>query len=145
MRFVDRRTISQHLDQDTCVDANIRRKLIWRAMPSFIMLYRTACNHIDLGPHAFLIGDDDPSNDVVIDFEGATFLPRPSPTVLAAQAGNYGWALATRTSRASADLLREWFVELLRQCDLTGRPELWDIWHRYLLARPSLRERMKRR
>jgi hypothetical protein len=143
MRFVDRRTISQHLE--ICDDLNLRRQLIWRAIPSFIKLYRTGCNHVDFGPHAILIGEDDPTNDVLIDFEGATFLPRPSPTVLAAQAGNYGWALSTRTARASTELVQQWFEELLDQCELTGREDLWKIWSRYLVARPSVRERMRRR
>ncbi len=141
MRYIDRRTISQNLSD--CDDPTVRRRLIWRAMPSLIRLYQAGCNHTDFGPHAVMIRDDDPASDVVIDFERTVFLPRPNARVLAAQAGYYAWALTTRTKRATADTLREWFSELLQRCELSSTADLWEIWQQYVTARPSSRERMK--
>ena len=83
-----------------------------------------------------------PDRDVMIDFESATFVDSPDPQLLAAQAGYFGWAVATNRDWVDPEMARQWFTELVEYVGLGESPELWDRWRRALASRASRRERM---
>jgi hypothetical protein len=83
--------------------------------------------------------------DVLIDFEVAAFLERPSPRVLAAQAGSMAWAVATNRDWASRELVETWFASVLERMELGDDQSLWAIWRACLARRPSSRWRLRQR
>jgi hypothetical protein len=104
-------------------------------------LYCAGCNHVDFGPHAMLISAASPDGDVLIDFESASFLRRPSLRAFAAQAGYFAWSVATNRDWVEPQVVEQWFAGLLQSFDRRDDSTLWDIWRKCFRDRQSLQWR----
>jgi hypothetical protein len=138
----------QHLPLESMRECFLQRPpadrvatLLDRSAAMLRRLYEASCNHVDFGPHAMLISAASPNGDVLIDFESASFLRRPSLRVLAAQAGYFAWSVATNRDWVPPTIVEQWFTELLKSFDSQSDEGLWDIWRRCFRARQSLKWR----
>lgn len=138
MEFMNGRPMKEHLS--TASDS-AKRELLWRVLPLFRRIYETGCNHIDLGPHAILLGAS-AAEDCLIDFQYCRFLEQPSPQTFAAQAGYFGWCLTTHWNLAPRDMVTEWFDALLAELSLSDVPELQQRFHHHLDHKASIQERL---
>jgi hypothetical protein len=142
MQWVQGRPLREKLAQ---ADAASRRSLLWRVLPLFQQVYRAGCNHIDLGPHAILLGDHPPplGQDWLIDFQYCRFLAQPAPEIFAGQAGYFGWCLTTHWDLVPRALVEEWFEALLADLALPDPASLRLIFTRRLSQRLSIAERLR--
>lgn len=139
MEFMNGRPMREHL---STADASAQRELLWRVLPLFRRIYETGCNHIDLGPHAILIGES-PAADCLIDFQYCRFLEQPVPETFAAQAGYFGWCLTTHWNLVPRGMVTEWFEALLADLSLSDLPELRRRFLHHLEHKASIQERLK--
>lgn len=139
MEFIDGRPLKEHLSQASGTTA---RELLWRVLPLFQQIYQTGSNHIDLGPHAIMIGQS-LQHDRIIDFQYCRFLDAPAPATFAAQAGYFGWCLTTHWNLVPGELVLEWFEALLGRLSLLNRPDLEKIFHHHLRHKASIHERLQ--
>jgi len=138
MEFMNGQPMKEHLSS---ADAHAKRELLWRVMPLFRRVYETGCNHIDLGPHAILLGES-PAEDCLIDFQYCRFLEQPAPETFAAQAGYFGWCLTTHWNLVPRDMVMEWFEALLAGLSLPGVPELQRRFLHHMEHKASIQERL---
>jgi hypothetical protein len=138
----------QHIPQQSLCECFRQRPdpdgiaaLLDRAGAMLHKLYRAGCNHVDFGPHAMLISAASPEGDVLIDFESASFLRRPSSKAFAAQAGYFAWSVATNRDWVERRVVEQWFAGLLQSFDRRDDATLWDIWRKCFRARQSLKWR----
>jgi tRNA A-37 threonylcarbamoyl transferase component Bud32 len=115
-----------------------------RAARCLQRLYAAGCNHVDFGPHAVLLSPND-DDDVLIDFEHATFLPAPSATALAAHVGYFGWSVATNRHWVHPLEIEAWFYELWHTWKLPLTPDVIREFRINLAQRQPIRKRMARR
>ena len=121
------------------------RTLLRRAASSMRSLFLAGCNHVDFGPHAILMHPLNSRQDVIIDFESATFLSRPSARVLAAQLGYFGWSVAVNRNWVERDEIVEWRDHVFHDLRIAPTKTLVDEFERNLTSRQELRDRMNRR
>lgn len=138
MEFMHGRPLKEHL---STAEVSTQRELLWRVLPLFRQIYETGCNHIDLGPHAILIGES-AAEDCLIDFQYCRFLNQPAPETFAAQAGYFAWCLTTHWNLVPRDMVTEWFEVLLADLSLTGLPELRRRFLHHLENKASIQERL---
>lgn len=138
MELVDGRPMKEHLVN---ADEVAKRELLWRVLPLFRRVYELGCNHIDLGPHAILLGRS-PAEDCLIDFQYCRFLPQPDPKTFAAQAGYFAWCLTTHWNLAPRDMVVEWFEALLSIVSLSNAPQLQRLFLHHLEHKASIQERL---
>ncbi len=138
MECMNGRPMKEHL---STADASAKRALLWRVLPLFRRIYETGCNHIDLGPHAILLGAT-AAEDCLIDFQYCRFLERPSPQTFAAQAGYFAWCLTTHWNLVPRDMVTEWFDALLADLSLSNIPELQQRFRHHLEHKASIQERL---
>lgn len=138
MEFMNGRPMKEHL-----VNAGnpAKRELLWRVLPLFRRIYETGCNHIDLGPHAILLGES-AAEDCLIDFQYCRFLAHPAPETFAAQAGYFAWCLTTHWNLAPRDMVTEWFEALLETLPLSNLPELRRRFQHHMEHKASIQERL---
>ena len=139
MEFIDGRPLKEHLTQ---ASGSTNRELLWRVLPLFEQVYQTGCNHIDLGPHAILLGQST-QRDRLIDFQYCRFLDAPAPATFAAQAGYFGWCLTTHWNLVPRELVLEWFQAILGRLSLENRSGLENIFQQHLVHKASIRERLE--
>jgi hypothetical protein len=134
--------------RDRFLEGAAQREVEWlleRAGFSLFSLYLAGCNHIDFGPHAILMSDGSAEDDVIIDFEYATFVNQPSARILAAHTGYFGWSIATNRNWATHDQINNWFHRLFADCQLTVTRDYYAEFSTNLMARQSIRRRAARR
>ena len=145
LEFVAGRPLRERLAQATA-DAAVQRGLLWRVLPLFQKVYETGCNHIDLGPHAILMGETGAGSgapDRLIDFQYCRFQNRPSGETFARQAGYFGWCLTAHWNLVPKELVLEWFESLLCAVGLEARAAvLRELFLHRLSHRASIRERL---
>lgn len=139
MEFMKGRPLKEQLVN---AEPSTQREMLWRVLPLFRRVYETGCNHIDLGPHAILIGEA-AAEDCLIDFQYCRFLKQPDPGTFAAQAGYFAWCLTTHWNLAPRELVTEWFDALLETLMLSNRPELRRRFQHYREHKASIRERLE--
>lgn len=138
MEFLNGRPMKEHLLH---APEPVQRELLWRVLPLFQKIFETGCNHIDLGPHAILLGESG-EHDSIIDFQYCRFLNEPAPMTFAAQAGYFGWCLTTHWNLLPGDMVIEWFGALTGSLSLGNRPALEKIFLHRLVHKASIRERL---
>lgn len=119
-------------------------ELLHRAAQALRMLFDAGCNHVDFGPHAILMSEQGPAEDLIIDFEQATFKDAPCVHTLAAQLGYFGWSIATNRDWARPEQVREWGEQVFARWDLPFSASCRRSFEKNLLARQSLRARRTR-
>lgn len=139
MEFIDGRPLKEYLIH---ASDSTKRKLLWRVLPLFEQIYQTGCNHIDLGPHAILLGQST-QGDRLIDFQYCRFLDAPAPPTFAAQAGYFGWCLTTHWNLAPRELVIEWFQALLGRLNLPDPLNLEKIFQYHVSHKAPIRERLE--
>lgn len=119
-------------------------ELLPRATHALRMLFDAGCNHVDFGPHAVLMSEQGPAEDLIIDFEQATFKDAPCVNTLAAQLGYFGWSIATNRDWATQEHVRRWSEYVFASWGLSFSTACRDIFEKNLQARQSLRVRRSR-
>jgi hypothetical protein len=119
-------------------------ELLHRATYSLRMLFDAGCNHVDFGPHAILKSEQGPAEDLIIDFEQATFKDALCVNTLAAQLGYFGWSIATNRDWATQEQVRRWSEQVFAQWGLPLSASCRQSFENNLQARQSLRARRAR-
>ena len=119
-------------------------ELLQRATHALRMLFDAGCNHIDFGPHAILMSEQGPTEDLIIDFEQATFKDAPCVSTLAGQLGYFGWSIATNRDWATPEQVRRWSEQVFARWGLPFSASCRQSFEKNLLARQSLRARRAR-
>ncbi len=122
--------------------SNVKQRygLVKRSLPLFKCLYETGCNHIDFKPGSILLGQG--GIGIIIDFQYVSYLTKPSPVVLAAQAGYFAWDVCIKNKWIEKVIMREWFDELLNCLCLEPSRELITIFERTMTKRYSIKQRL---
>jgi len=117
--------------------------LLLRSIPSFQKLFLAGCNHIDFGPHAIMMSPEGPEKDLLIDFQYARFLPKPSPATLASQLGYFGWSVSTNHNWVGKEMRELWYAEVLAALDIPFTNKIREIIRVCEASRRLVEERYK--
>ena len=136
--FIDAPSLENLLDGES--NPKERYKLLRRAFPSFKSLYCAGCNHIDFKPGSILTRED--GEDVIIDWQYARFLAKPSKQILAAQAGYFAWDVSVRNRWIKPVEMDTWYQELLDYLNINDTTEMQSIFSKTSGLRHSIMDRL---
>ena len=114
-----------------------------RTIPSFRKLYLAGCNHIDFGPHSIMMSPNGAEDDVLIDFQYASFFKKPSAGTIASQLGYFGWAVGTNRDWVSPAMRDQWYSEVLKALEIPFSKKIRTIVRESEVKRRSTRERLR--
>ncbi len=114
-----------------------------RTIPSFRKLYLAGCNHIDFGPHSIMMSPNGAEEDVLIDFQYASFFEKPSAGTIASQLGYFGWAVGTNRDWVGPAMRDQWYSEVLKALEIPFSKKIRTIVRESEVKRRSTRERLR--
>ncbi|OQY03871.1 MAG: hypothetical protein B6I25_07635 [Planctomycetales bacterium 4572_13] len=147
--FLIMQDLDNHTDIGQLLESNRRdqeecKSVLRRAVPLFMKLYESNCNHSDLNLGSILLSNDSCCDDYLLDFEFSKFHKAPSLELLMFHAGYFIDHCSDYLTEETTDWWFREVVEAIKTCDLPAEKHLKDRFNfhrdRYLLRR---KKRMK--
>lgn len=142
MEFVDFAPMSLPFVRNQLSEVDKWRYLV-RFLPSIKKLYEVGCNHIDFGAYAILLSPDNHNDDVLIDFQYASFGPKKCVNHLAFLLGYVGWSMGTNRQWVDSSMLDAWYEFVLNSLEVPYSDEIKRIIKKTELSRSSIKDRLK--
>ncbi len=95
-------------------------------------LYRAGCNHVDAHGTSFLIDENNPDNDKIIDFQFAVFHKRPMPNILSHHLSFLG---RRELAHFSAEFIDNWAKEILQEAGDLDVEKQFSLYKKLLNAK----------
>jgi hypothetical protein len=125
-------------DQEKCV------KILTRANPFLVSMYRLGCNHISFNSGCIMLSNKNlPQNDFILDIEYASFSGKPSRELLMFEAATLAKYCKTLITHETMD---KWVAQLLDAVEINdhlSRDRLTECFYYYFNTQLSRKERQK--
>ena len=119
MQDLDNHTDIEKLMQSNGRDQEECKIVLRRAVPLFIKLYESNCNHSDLNLGSILLGNDSCDDDYLVDFEFSKFHNAPSLKLLMFHAGYFIDHCSDYLTEETTDW---WFRKVVEAVEIRGLP-----------------------